>query len=272
MSGQFGFLGHDAGHRQVARTKKNSTRLSLMFGNLLLGLSIAWWVDKHNQHHAHPNTDGLDPDVAAGPIVFTMEQAAARNSAFGQWLARNQGWMFFVLMPLESLSLHVSSVQYVLGDKIKPKRLRFLERFLLLAHAVLYLVAVFTVLTPIQAVVFTIVHQGLWGSYMTLSFAPNHKGMRILTAGEERDFLRRQVLTSRNVRGGRIVDWVLGGLNYQIEHHLFPSMPRSNLRYAQPIVRAYCHEKGVPYAEEGLLKSYRQARRHLADVGAAAAA
>jgi fatty acid desaturase len=81
------------------------------------------------------------------------------------------------------------------------------------------------------------------------------------------DFLRKQVLTSRNVTGGLVVDAALGGLNYQIEHHLFPSMPTPNLRKAQPIVRDFCAEIGVPYEETGLLASYGEALRHLHQVG-----
>jgi fatty acid desaturase len=71
------------------------------------------------------------------------------------------------------------------------------------------------------------------------------------------------VLTARNVRGGRFVDLLLGGLNYQIEHHLFPSMPRPNLRRAQPLIRAFCAERGVRYVETGLFASYRLVLRHL---------
>src|SRR4051794_36479959 len=85
--------------------------------------------------------------------------------------------------------------------------------------------------------------------------------------GQRWDHLHRQVLTSRNVRGGVLTDWFLGGLNYQIEHHLFPSMPRGNLRRAVPIVRAYCAEIGVPYTETDLVDSYHQALRHLHDAG-----
>ncbi|MGC4853917.1 fatty acid desaturase family protein [Micromonospora sp. DT4] len=102
---------------------------------------------------------------------------------------------------------------------------------------------------------------------MGCAFAPNHKGIPMPTAEDELDFLRKQVLTSRNVRGSRLVDTALGGLNYQIEHHLFPNMPRANLRRAQPIVRAYCAEQGISYAETGLVESYRQALGHLHEVG-----
>src|SRR3712207_2342942 len=90
--------------------------------------------------------------------------------------------------------------------------------------------------------------------------------MPTLTEADQLDFLRRQVLTSRNVAGSRLVDFALGGLNYQVEHHLFPSMPRPNLRRAQRLVADFCAERGVRYAETGLFDSYRQVLRHLHDV------
>jgi fatty acid desaturase len=92
--------------------------------------------------------------------------------------------------------------------------------------------------------------------------------MPMWTGDRQRDFLRRQVLASRNVRGGWLTDIILGGLNYQIEHHLFPSMPSPQLRRAQPIVRKYCEGIGVDYLETGLIASYAQALRHLHRVGA----
>jgi fatty acid desaturase len=102
---------------------------------------------------------------------------------------------------------------------------------------------------------------------MGCSFAPNHKGMPIFEKNDKTDYLRRQVLTSRNIHGGRFTDFTLGGLNYQIEHHLFPSMPRPNLRRAQAVVRAFCAHHGIPYYETSLLHSYTQVLRHLHQVG-----
>jgi fatty acid desaturase len=126
---------------------------------------------------------------------------------------------------------------------------------------------VFLVLSPLTALAFIVVHQGLLGLYLGSVFAPNHKGMPILSRDDDSDFLRRQVLTARNVRGGRLIDMLLGGLNYQIEHHLFPSMPRPSLRHAQPLVRAFCDKHDLPYAQTSLVDSYRQALRHLRIVG-----
>jgi fatty acid desaturase len=134
-------------------------------------------------------------------------------------------------------------------------------------HTVGYLGAVLLVLSPVKAAVFIVVQQALFGLYLGCSFAPNHKGMPILAADDQTDFLRRQVLTSRNVRGSWLVDYALGGLNYQIEHHLFPSMPRPNLRHSQAIVREFCQQHGLAYCQTTLWRSYAQALQHLHEVG-----
>jgi fatty acid desaturase len=173
--------------------------------------------------------------------------------------------LFFPLLLLEGLSLHVSAVRTVWRRRTRGSRW---DAALFAVHVVGYLTAVFWVLSPWQAVVFIAVHQGLWGVYMGCSFAPNHKGMPTLSAGQRVDFLRKQVLTSRNVRGGRFTDFMLGGLNYQIEHHLFPSMPRANLRHAQPLVQQFCAGRGIPYCQTSAVGSYAQVIRHLHAVGA----
>ncbi|WP_213454535.1 fatty acid desaturase family protein [Rhizomonospora bruguierae] len=260
---QVAFLGHDVGHRQVFRTRRPSEISGLLLGNLAIGLSFGWWMDKHTRHHANPNHEDEDPDVGAGVLAWTPEQAAERRGRAGRWLARRQAYLFFPLLTLEGLNLHVASG---LAIRRTPVRHRTAEAVLLLLHAAAYLTAVFAVLSPGKALLFIAVHQGLWGVYMGCSFAPNHKGMPIIGPGQRLDFLRKQVLTSRNVRGGRVVDVLLGGLNYQIEHHLFPSMPRPNLRRVRPVVREYCAELGLPYTETGLLTSYRLALAHLNSV------
>jgi Fatty acid desaturase len=130
-----------------------------------------------------------------------------------------------------------------------------------------YLAVVLLVLSPVRAVVFILAQQSLFGLYVGSSFAPNHKGMLVLQAGDRTDFLRRQVLTSRNVHGGWLTDLALGGLNYQIEHHLLPSMPRPNLRRSQIIVKQFCHQRGLPYCQSSLIGSYTQALCFLNTVG-----
>jgi fatty acid desaturase len=258
---QAGFLGHDAGHRQITGSRRASSILGILLGNLGIGLSYGWWVDKHNRHHAHPNTEGADPDIMISVLALTTDQARTTRPVT-RLLFRYQAHLFFPLLLGEAISIHIASIR-ALTRRTHRLRHRPAEAVLLAAHLGGYLTIVALVLSPVRAIVFILVQQGLLGLYLGCSFAPNHKGMPILDAADRTDFLSRQVLTSRNVRGGWLTDLALGGLNYQIEHHLFPSMPRPSLRPAQTLVRAFCEQHGLPYCEASLAGSYAQALRHL---------
>jgi fatty acid desaturase len=262
---QVAFLGHDGGHQQIAAKRVGNDVVGLVAGNLLTGLSIGWWVGKHNRHHSNPNKEHHDPDIGEGVLAFTTGSVARRTGGFGRAITRYQAFLFFPLLTLEGFNLHVASIQWL--RTARRDRSRTLELLLLTVHLTAYLGGILLVLSPVKALVFVAIHQGVFGLYMGCSFAPNHKGMRIIGSDECLDFLRRQVLTSRNVRGGWFTDLFLGGLNYQVEHHLFPNMPRPSLRRAQRLVRAYCEEHRIPYTETSLIGSYAAALRYLHDLG-----
>jgi fatty acid desaturase len=266
---QVAFLGHDGGHQQIFASRQANDRFGRLTGNLLVGLSYGWWVGKHSRHHANPNKEDHDPDIGEGVLAFTTGQIAGRSGGLSRAIARRQAWLFFPLLTLEGLNLHVASVRALLPGAERSVRggSRRLEALLLSLHAVTYLTALFLVMSPVKVLAFVAIHQAVFGLYMGCSFAPNHKGMPILGPDANVDYLRRQVLTSRNVRGGLFNDWLLGGLNYQIEHHLFPNMPRASLRRVQPLVRAFCAEHGVSYTETSLIGSYVVALRHLNSLG-----
>ncbi|MER7519243.1 acyl-CoA desaturase [Streptomyces sp. NPDC126499] len=272
FSARVAFVGHDAGHAQITDSRRLGRIVQLVHANLLLGMSREWWNDKHNRHHANPNHLDKDPDVAADVLVFAAHQTADRTGP-RRWLTRHQAWLFFPLTTLEGIALKVYGIQALLSrtGPYRTHRERLVEGALLLAHITGYTALLLTLLTPLQALVFALLHQMLLGVHLGMAFAPNHKGMETPDAhpdGDSWGHLRRQVLTSRNIRGGALTDWFLGGLNYQIEHHLFPSMPRPHLRLAQPAVRAHCRALGIPYTETGFVDSYRQALGHLHEVGA----
>ena len=259
---QLGFLGHDAGHRQIFESRWANRVLGLAVGNSLIGLSYGWWVPKHNAHHAHPNEPGRDPDIGLGLPSARHEDGEqdGRRRGLIEWMDSRQAELFFPLMLLRSTGLYVSGVQDLLRRR---DRSRLLEGLLLVLHAACYVAVVFWVLSPTKAIAFIAVHQAAFSLYLGCSFAPNHKGMPLLESGTETSFARRQVLTARNVTGGPWVGFVLGGLNYQIEHHLFPTMPRPNLVRAQAIVRSFCRDNNLMYTEAGPLASYVQAIRSL---------
>lgn len=262
---QIAFLGHDAAHRQIFVSGKWNDWTSLIIADLLVGLSYGWWRHKHTRHHANPNKEGADPDIELPVISFTPEQAERRRNTVMRWMMSHQGAFFFPLLLLEGAALHVASINRVLAREHVDRR--WVEIAFLALRLGGFLTLVFVVLSPGIGVVFLAVQLGVFGFYMGASFAPNHKGMPIVPADGKFDFLRRQVLMSRNIRGNRVIDILMGGLNYQIEHHLFPNMPRPHLRRAAPIVRAYCRRVGIPYTQTGLFASYAIVLRYINQVG-----
>lgn len=262
---QISLLAHDFGHRQFSfRTSWKNDCLTLIVGNLLLGVSRQWWIDKHNEHHGHPNQIDVDPDVDIPLLAFEEEQALDKRG-LARFVVKHQAFLIFPLSLLQSLSMSRSSIRFLIEKKAKST---LAEALALGAHFVLYFGLLFSVLEPLVAVLFIAIHQGLFGMYMVSIFAPNHKAMPLLDRDNQLDFLHRQVLTSRNVIGHPITDFWYGGLNYQIEHHLFPRLPRNKLREAQPIIKDFCRVHAIAYHETSVLRSYREILQHLHEVGA----
>jgi fatty acid desaturase len=262
---QISFLGHDAAHRQIFRSGRWNDWVSLIIANLLVGMSYGWWQSKHNRHHANPNKEGADPDIALTAIAMTPAMATRHRSRLMRWLVAHQGWYFFPILLLEGLSLHTDGIRRVISrDKIQR---RWVELTFLTLRLGGLAALVFLILPPEKAGAFLAVQLAVFGLYMGSSFAPNHIGMPLVSPKLKLDFLRRQVLMSRNISGGPQISIFMGGLNYQIEHHLFPSMARPQLRKAQPLVVAYCAEQGVPYTQTSLWQAYRTVVHYLNTVG-----
>nr|WP_245859107.1 acyl-CoA desaturase [Luteimicrobium subarcticum] len=268
---QFSFLAHEASHRQVFTSGPANDRAGRWLANGVVGISYSWWMNKHTRHHANPNKVGADPDISFDTISFTEEDAATK-SGWRAVIIRRQGWLFFPLLTLEGLNLHVTSIKSLISDR----REGWVREIVTIAvRLAVYLGLVFWLLPPGIAAAFVGVHLAVFGVYMGASFAPNHKGMLIIPHDSKLDFLSRQVLTSRNIMGGRVVPdrgitALYGGLNYQVEHHLFPSMPRPHLARAREIVREHCASIGMPYTETTALRSYGMVVRYLNRVGLAA--
>ena len=262
--GQIGYIGHDAGHLGVCRSVRGN-RLIGYGVCLLLGMSQSWWLTQHNQHHRSPNDLDDDPHTLI-PLLAYSEEKASDMRGVVRFLAAYQAFYFIPMLTFESLALRFSSAQFLVGARRPGAFLP--ELGLMAAHFALYAGLLLYALNPWQALVFALVHQGLFGLYYGLVFAPNHKGMLILDKDNPLDFVRTQVLTTRNVKPNFLVDFLYGGLNYQIEHHLFTMMPRNRLGKARPIVKEFCRQRGIPYHETGTLTSYREILSHMHEVSA----
>ena len=264
---QFAFLAHEASHRAVFESGKANDRAGRVLANLFVGISYAWWMNKHSRHHANPNVVGKDPDIDPDFIVFNEEDAAKVNW-ITSFMTRKQGYLFFPMLMLEGFNLHLQGFRTVFGRKKVDNR--WVEITMLTTRIALYIAVIFYFLPLGMAFAFIGVQMAVFGVYMGASFAPNHKGMPQLPTESKVDFLRRQVLTARNIRGGTVIDSFMGGLNYQVEHHLFPNMARPSLRKSQEIVKEYCESHNILYTETGLLQSYGIVIAYLNKVGLSA--
>jgi len=261
---QFAFLGHEASHRQVFDSGRANDRAGRVLASGVVGMSYSWWMNKHTRHHANPNMIGKDPDIAIDVISF-VEQDAASARGIRALITRHQAALFFPFLLFEGINLHVKSFGHVFGrGKVDG---RALEIALILARMAIVVGAVFWVLPVGMAFAFLGVQLAVFGVYMGASFAPNHIGMEVVPEGAKLDFLSKQVLTGRNVKGGAWMTAFMGGLNFQIEHHLFPSMSRPHLRRARTLVRETCAREGIPYTETSLRRAYLIVLTYLREIG-----
>ena len=262
---QMGFIVHDAGHFQIFRQPWMNDLVGILHANLALGFSYTRWITTHNQHHAHPNQLGKDPDMDFSVLAFTKAQALEKTGVC-HWIVNRQAYLFFPLLLLEAVNLKADCMRFLFREKV---RYRIVELICLTVHFSLYFGFLLHFLSASQTVLFIVVQQAAFGLYLGLAIAPNHIGMSVLEHHAELDFLLRQALTTRNLRRHWLTDYCYGPLSCQIEHHLFPTIPLSGLRKAQAIVRPYCEAHGIPYHEAGPLESYREIFRYLNAVSTA---
>lgn len=261
---QLGFLSHEAAHRGVFGSRARNEWTSRIIAGLLMGLSFSWWMAKHNAHHAHPNQVDEDPDVASKLLAFTPE-ASDRRTGLGRVLARHQGVFFAPLLLLEGLNLHVASLRTLF--ETGHVRHRGVEIALIIVRHTAYLTLLFVVLPVGMAFAFFGVQVGVFGLMLGGAFALNHIGMPTVPADVHVDFLRRQVRMSRNIEDGPLVRFLMGGLQFQIEHHLFPAAPRPSLPAMQKLVREHCGRLGIPYTRRTLTEASSTVIAYLNQVG-----
>lgn len=255
---QLGFIGHDMAHHQVFSSRRVHTLVSRLLWGLVLGARHDWWASKHNRHHASPNQLCKDPDIEL-PFVFSPEQSENRGVIFRSFMPY-QHIYFFPLLLLSHVSIIRGTVNHFLSkDK---DRNAFADIGLQVLHYALLYFAIFYSLGFLYGVLFVASYSLIVGAYLGLTFAPNHKGMPIVI-GDAAPSHEQQIITARNIKPNFFTDILYGGLNYQIEHHLFPVMPRKNLKKARTMVLEFCRKSGISYHETTIFGSFAEIYRGL---------
>jgi fatty acid desaturase len=248
-------IGHEAAHGSFSRSKTvNELMLHLMFP-LFSGLGALHWKNKHNRlHHAAPNVVDKDQDLQLWPMAMSSTEYQ-RSSRFRRWIQRDlQGYLFWPLTPFLSFTMRAASLRHL----VTHARTRGIDRpwvadaSCLLAHYTLWLVVPALWLGALPVALFYV---GLWltgGVLLALIFAPAHMGLPIVTkVANKAAPWRHQLETTRNLVLPRWLSWFFVGLDFQVEHHLFPRMPHQHLAPASSIVRRWCARVGAPYQEIG---------------------
>ncbi len=250
---QIGLISHDLSHKSVFKSKKINQMAATMTWGIGCGLSEERWFEKHNKHHQSPNHIGHDPDVEI-PFVFEDEQIESLSTFQKKYLLPNQHVLFWIGIWLVYLRNVILTMKHILN---KPTLNSFLEIFYILIHFAITLSFSFWFLPPAVAILFNLSVALATGVYMALIFAPNHKGEDMLESENEHNWVQ-QITFTRNIIPSTFVTYVFGGLNYQIEHHLFPTMSRFNYPQAQLIVKKFCNERSIPYTETTWRESLKE--------------
>ena len=250
FSVQVAGLMHDAGHRAAFASKWANDILGYLCA-FTVGAIFESWRWHHNTHHAYPNQHSKDPDMEI-PFIAASAELYRGKTGIQRFCARWQVYYYHSLGLVVSISNRLGAVTYFFKRRPGNNALKFA----LYVPAIILLFPLPFVIFPLAkaALVFGLVH-AFSGLYLANVFAPNHKGMRQIDSDEKLSFLEQQVVTARNVSGGWLVNYVLMGLNYQTEHHLFPTCPRNKFRLLAPHVRRACAEAGLTFTEVSLIET-----------------
>eukprot|EP00184_Porphyridium_aerugineum_P004011 CAMPEP_0184707480 /NCGR_PEP_ID=MMETSP0313-20130426/37291_1 /TAXON_ID=2792 /ORGANISM="Porphyridium aerugineum, Strain SAG 1380-2" /LENGTH=489 /DNA_ID=CAMNT_0027169055 /DNA_START=171 /DNA_END=1640 /DNA_ORIENTATION=- len=278
---QCGWLAHDFLHHQVFQNRLFNNIAGLFVGNIFQGFSVSWWKMKHNHHHAAPNVTetvaGGDPDIHTYPLLLWSEKliegSAEEIKSLPRFLVTNQKIFYWPILCCARVSWVIQSLLFQVAPTwnfVGGNAWRSLEILCLFLHHAIYIWLVAQIPTIPQKLVFMVLSQATGGLFIGVVFTVGHNAMEILTPEEmkDTDFIRMQLVTTRNIDPSPFNIWFSGGLSHQVEHHIWPSLPRHSLPKAREIVMAFCDKYGLKYYSRGLIEGNIEVAQLLARVGA----
>ncbi|KAI7870982.1 delta-6-fatty acid desaturase [Spinellus fusiger] len=252
---QLVFTAHDAGHNSITGRLQIDHLIGVGIANFIGGLSLGWWKDNHNVHHIVTNHPEHDPDIQHLPFLAITEKLfnnlystyynrIMKYDAFSRFFVKYQHHLYYLILSFGRFNLHVLSIGYLLSSK--NVRNRTLELSGIAFFFVWYSLLLSTLPTWNMVVAYVLV------SYMLtfplhVQITLSHFGMSTQDMGFHEPFPAKMLRTTMDVDCPEWLDWFHGGLQYQAVHHLFPRIPRHNLRLCVPFVKDFCHKTGLHY-------------------------
>lgn len=260
---QIAFFGHDIGHNAVTHRRQRDLVSGIIIGNSTGGISLAWWKRSHNVHHVVCNSVENDPDNQHLPAMAVDAKYFGKffssyhkrwfvTDDFARRLVSNQHILYYPFMAIARLNLYAEGFKLLVfsGEKVEHKKLE-------ISCLILFWTWFLTMLTTClgswqERMAYIMVSHSLAGVLhvqITLShFAEEvYRGRAYNDDSDE--WFRMQVKTTLNIDCPTWMDWFHGGLQFQVEHHLWPRLPRHNLREARALTKALCAKYDIQYNE-----------------------
>ena len=243
---QIAFIGHDAGHDSVFREKKWNQYLGYLVGNVCSGIAMRWWNSTHRVHHVVSNSIEHDPDIQHLPLLACSNKIkpgyeSSYHQTSAKWsplLLRYQHLYFFPLMTVARFNLYIQSFLLCIQES------RFFEIGLLVMYWIMFMSWLGT-LSIWDQILFVWISHAV-GGLLHVQILLSHYPMEVYH-GIQHDWIHSQLSSTMNIKTSPHWDWFHGGLQFQIEHHLFPNIPRNHLRTVSTFLQPFCKKYDLPY-------------------------
>jgi len=272
---QMAFIGHDLGHNAVTHNRIRDSYWGVFVGNFCTGISIGWWKRSHNVHHIATNSCDYDPDIQHLP-VFAVDPVLVTTKLFSTYsnmymplsdithvLVKYQHYLYYPVMAFARFNLYIQSINHALrlsfygtaGDLIWHENLQIVS---LVGFWTWLLALTLSLPTWESRLLFFLpahIVAGVLHVQITLSHFPMETYQGVTYDNASNGYLRTQLSTTMDIDCNRCMDWFHGGLQFQVEHHLWPRLPRHNLRQVKEILVAFCKEHKLVYNQATFVKT-----------------
>ncbi|TYJ56635.1 hypothetical protein B9479_002727 [Cryptococcus floricola] len=273
---QMAFVVHDAGHTEITGDWWWDRAIGMTVASWMGGLSVGWWCDNHNIHHLVTNHPEHDPDIQHIPF-FAISKNFFNNlwssyykrvmwlDAFSKIMIPLQHKLYYVVLSLARFNLYALSYIYLFGPK-PPRDAFFVYEVAGVAFYWTYYLSMLRYLPNWQMRFAYLLVSHVMASPVHVQIVLSHFACSTEDLGPAESFPSRQLRTTMDVICSPNVEWIHGGLNLQVTHHLFPRLPRHNLREASFLVKEYCKEQDILYREHLFIEGNQHVLSTLKDV------
>ncbi|KAF4512099.1 hypothetical protein G6O67_001281 [Ophiocordyceps sinensis] len=284
---QLVFAAHDAGHMGITHKYSIDPIIGILIANFIGGLSMGWWKRNHNVHHILTNAPEHDPDIEHMPLFAvshrllgslrsTYYDRVMEYDAAARFLLSFQSWTYYPLLALGRFNLYARSWDYLLANRGPKKGPGAWHRWLELAGQVFFWTwfgygILYKMIPDGWSRFVFIMTSHVASSPLHVQIVLSHFAMSTADLGPQESFPQRMLRTTMDIDCPPWLDFVHGGLQFQIIHHLFPRLPRHNLRKAQKMVQEFCNDVGIPYVLYGFADGNKQVIGRLCEVSRQAA-